>query len=230
MQLADRYLQWIAKRCREAYIQERTQYELSVNEKLKKQRPPYRYRPAEKWDGGTDDDGREHKSIWISIARFMIANKLSPEITIRKRFAISRGKSVPWPNQIAVATYLDVYTGVQSVVSAADVATCLEMDKTYARAAFNSLASRYAGLDSSKQTTAMLLDNTYETSPLMRYCLAHACKLPDVAKRLARRALAQYTLAADIYDRVWKEIIPDNLRNVERQLSSKFRIDYGKTK
>lgn len=58
----------------------------------------------------------------------------------------------------------------------------------------------------------VLLDSGNDLSPLFRYCVSDAAKLPDVMSVCHDAALLQYLLAKDAYDQVWAEGIPQALR------------------
>jgi hypothetical protein len=224
---AERYLAWIADVCREAYINERTAYEIRKDRKLASRRPPYKYSPGPRWDGGETDDGVEREPIWPKIASFMIEHELEPIACIRKRFLMARGSNPPWPTQIAVETYLDVYKGLKEVVAEEDVTIWFNIDKEYCRTAINS--SRYGFGDKEKQWTAMLLDSALDVSPLMRYCLAHELKLPKVQAILQNRALLQYMQAPTLYDKIWGTHIPSELSDIGKNILASLNLKRKKT-
>lgn len=211
MKAAERFLAWIADRCREAYIYERTQFELSRNKKLQDRRPPYQYRPAVRWDGGEDDEGREFAPYWPKLASFMLAHGLEPEAVIRKRFMLVKGANPPWPNQIAVEAYLEQYKGLSELASEDEIAVAYRLDKEYMRTAMSS--SRYFRPDKSHDwsMTALLLDNSLDVSALMRFCVAHEMKLRPVMNRLERRAIAQVIRAPKAHSKVWGKAIPEEI-------------------
>ena len=60
--------------------------------------------------------------------------------------------------------------------------------------------------------TGVLLNETNSLNVLARYCLAVVEGFPDIAKRYQRAALLQYVFARTLYDEVWQEWIPDQLR------------------
>lgn len=60
--------------------------------------------------------------------------------------------------------------------------------------------------------TSVLLNETNSLNALARYCLAVAEGYPDVAERYQRAALLQYVFSREMYDEVWQEWIPDQLR------------------
>lgn len=212
MKAAERYLQYVANSCRDAYIAERTAFEISRNSKLADKKPRYVYRPSVRFDGGEDDDGKTYQAVWPKIAQFMIEHGLDPRTSIRKRFELVKGSTSPWPTQIAQLCYLDLYKGVTEALSEEDVKLSFNLDKDYCRTA--SVDGRYNRPDKTQEWkwTAILLDTTLSITPLMRYCLAKELKLEAVAKRLELRAISQYVRAPKAYNKVWGKAITDDLR------------------
>lgn len=212
MKAAQRYMEHMADSCRNAYIAERTAFEISRNKLLADRKPPYVYKPSVRFDGGEDDDGKTFTAIWPKMAQFMVKNGLDPATCMRKRFEKVRGHSPPWPTQIAVASYLDLYRGITEALSEDEVALCFRLDKEYCRIA--ALDGRYNRSDKTQEWKwkAILLDFTLSITPLMRYCLAKDLKLEDVAARLEMRAIAQYVRAPKAYDKIWGKAISDDLR------------------
>lgn len=227
MKAAERYLEWIADICRDAYISERTAYEIKKDRKLASRKTAYRYTPGPRWDGGETDDGVEMQPIWPKIAAFMIKHELEPIACIRKRFLLAKGSTPPWPTQIAVDTYLDLYKGLKEVISEEETAIRFNLDKEYCRAAISS--SRYPFEDQTKRWTAMLLDSALDVSPLMRYCLADQLKLPEVKAMLESRALRQYMLAPSVYDKVWGSHIPAELTETGKKILASLNIKRKRT-
>lgn len=228
MKSADRYLNWMANICREAYITERTTYEIRKDRRLAERRPPYVYKPGPRWDGGRNEDGVEYEAIWPKIAAFMIEHELEPIECIRKRFALAKGSNPPWPTQIAVVSYLDTYKGLTEVLAEEDVQIAFELDKKYCLTAYGS--QRYNVGDKTPQTvwTAILLDMSLDVTPLMRYCLAKELGLDKVVKMLEDRALLQYMKSPSTYDKVWGKHIPPELASASSAILSSIRLKRSK--
>jgi hypothetical protein len=211
MKAAERYLALIAERCRDAYIRERTHYDLRRNPKLADRKPPYRYRPAPKWDGGEDDAGYEHQAIWPKIAAYMIEHGLDPYTCVRKRFEMVRGGVAPWPNQIAQPAHLDIYKGDSELLSVDQVRTAFDLEKEYCRMGLNSTRFNRPGVPDLDIWKSLLLDDTVDISPLMRYCVATELKLHDVAKVYHLTAMSQYMVAPKVFNAIWGKAIPREL-------------------
>lgn len=224
MKASDRYLAWMADICREAYIAERTTYEIKKDRKLASRRPPYEYRPGVRWDGGETEDGVEHKPIWPKIAAFMIKNNLEPRICIHRRFQMAKGSNPPWPTQIAVDTYLEVYQGIQEMRSEEDIRVSFELDKEYSRVAISGPRYQTPYGTPEQAWTAMLLDMSLDISNLMRYCLAHELKLFKVANMLENRALVQYMQAPKAYASIWGKHIPEGLTSAAASILDSLTI------
>jgi hypothetical protein len=227
MKAAQRYMQHIADSCRNAYIAERTAFEISKNRLLADRKPPYKYSPPIRFDGGEDSDGKTFSPVWPKIAQFMVRHGLDPRTCIRKRFEKSMGYNPPWPNQIAVASYLDLYRGISEVLTEEEVALGFRLDKEYCRIAATD--GRYDRKDKSSEWKwkAILLDFTLSISPLMRYCLAKELKLESVAAQLEMRAVSQYVKAPNAYNKVWGKAITDELRQYSTEI---LRLASQKTK
>lgn len=212
MKLAERYIKMMAAKCRDAYIAERTAYEIKKNKKLAKRKPPYVYQPAPRYDGGEDENGHHHEPVWPKIARFMITHHLDPYFCIRKRFEIARAGSAPWPNQIAVDAYLDIYTGEKEILTQQDVQVAFDLEKQYCRVALTSTRYNREGVSKDMVWKSLLLDDLLEISPLMRYCLARQLGLTKVAELFVMRAMTQYVIAPKTYDVVWGGSIPEDFK------------------
>jgi len=220
MLFAERYLEQISKQCRDAYIRERTEHEIRKNPKLKSRKPPYKYKPAPKWDGGLDDSGYEHSPYWPKLAKFVIEHGLDPYTVMRKRFERVRGQMPPWPNQIAQAAYLDLYKGDREIISEEDVRLKFDLDRKYAQVGMTSTRYNRPGLTKPQIWLAILLDELLEISPLMRYCIADEMNIEQAKKIFYARALRQYMLAPKAYDAAWGTTIPERLRRDKDELEN----------
>lgn len=228
MKTAERYLALMAQRCRDAYIRERTNFELRKGHKPTSGKVRA-YQPAARWDGGEDDEGYEHEPIWPKLAVFMIKHGLDPYSVVRKRFEIVRGSTPPWPNQIAVDTHLDLYTGDVESLSEEQVLLHFNLDKEYCRVGMSSARFNRPGMEPGFACKSLLLDTLMDISPLMRYSLAKELGLQAVMDTYRQAALSQYLRATKAYDKIWGPAIPQDIKDGAEEISSLVNQKHRRT-
>jgi len=190
-----------AEQCRACYIAERNRFSMDG-------KAPYK-NPGAKWDGGYDNDGKLHKSIWPKIAEFMIKYKLDPAICIMLRFDMARRSGTskpPMPNQIALEKYLELYRS-----GLAEQDRNVAAIRTSEVAAFRAQLAfwmQHPGMTPKDAYNLVLNDLDLFVSPLTRYCSAVSLNLPAIAELFYDRAMVQYMSAPDAYDNVWRGHIP----------------------
>jgi len=198
----------LARYCREAYIHERRQLQLRTGDEER----PYS-NPGPKWDGGMDSRGAVHKPVWPKIAQFMLKHRLNPSVCMMIRFSMAghgtHAKHPPLPHQIALDKYLPVYTGqsISAEVTEEDVRVAKISESQSCRNQFV-YWMHYMSLSQADAARVVLTDDSLPVSPLTRYCLACSMQLTALAERYEAAAVAQYLLAPDAYDAVWKEALP----------------------
>lgn len=169
----------------------------------------YDYRSSPRWDGGADRHGVYHKSIWHSIAMYVLINQIDPDMLVAAQFHERIGPPPSPPvlkSQVGLAAYLS-YRG--------EVVPRLrqELDEQQARcklALFES-RQRYGG-DLDRVYTAILFDMGQGLSALFRYCTAARLGLDRVAAEWRPAALQQYLSEPRCYDEAWKGFLASDLR------------------
>lgn len=177
------------------------------------------WQPGNYWDGGKWR-GQNRSSIWESAA----AKLLDKEINVRRfvTFVVFNREGGP-PNYLASDKVLDEYCRwagneetESSDIIAAEARKRCELNTL--QVAFNEFASmRAEGLLSEELSDRDLRhmalgSGNVAISPLLRYCLARADGFDDLAQKFYPLALTQYRIAFRLYDKVWAELISDDLR------------------
>jgi len=213
---SDMLLEDLARTCREIYIKERQNYELTVRGRAS------RYSPGPKWDGGVTRDGVNATPVWPKIAKFMLKHNLDPQQCIQYRFMTgSRGVYRPvLPNQIALPKYLEDYLGMTEDVRSG-LRHAFDFEKAFCRkrlTVMHHLRSDTRGMDDILDE--VLLNDGYPLSPLFRYSLARETRRKAASRRYRREALVQYLRFPDDYDEIWGDSIPDTFRESARAIAS----------
>jgi hypothetical protein len=168
-----------------------------------------------RWDGGTDKNSRTHKPVWPQIAKFCTDNQINPALMVRAMFYSAPKGLPPQPNQckgaFALARY-EKYTGFESQL---ELKTSLmykfEAQKALALGNVHRLKD-YNGHDDDTAWRLTITSKHDPFTPLFRYCVAMNQGWDDLAVLYADDARYQYTRDAEVYNEVWGEWIPEELK------------------
>ena len=174
----------------------------------------HNYQLHEKWDGGVDSRGRQHKNVWPKIARFMFQHQLDASACMSLRFELAAGlKSAPLPDHIPSLRYLDDYKAV-SQLDTTELRYILRAEKELATVEIAEAAQfELVGIPG---WIFVLGNSELSLSPLFRYCLASSEELTDLLDRYRTSAILQYASSMDNYDAAWAEWIPAKFRKQVR--------------
>lgn len=198
-------VQQVAKLIRRTYIDERCRLQLNAGQ-------AGNYRPGPRWDGGVDELGRTHESVWEKLAKVLIAREVDPVDFIRSQFFTTSSFQAPLPNQLisdkAFVRYATVGAEIEDEIKDAF---------RFQRSLFRSelVVRRYLS-DESDETELLidvLMDVDLALTALFRYVAARRLKLPRIAKHFREAAISQFCRRPDVYVRCWGKWIPRSLRD-----------------
>lgn len=165
------------------------------------------YSPG-KWDGGKDSRGYVRKPIWPTIARFMLANGLDPQVCIAMLFTRNRGRRAPlYPNAIATSTNLAVFEEATRN-TAEEIRYKLLTESQVCRLEIAE-AAELEGSRGPDLWQQVLLDDGLEFSPLFRFCVAVSEGIESVARDYLEEAIIQYLSNESAYNSEWGGWVPD---------------------
>lgn len=176
------------------------------------------YVPSTRWDGGVHR-GKKYKPIWPTIVDKCLHLQLNPIKTVLMYFenCTSRRDSLPMPNELLSHALLTTLVK-QQPASAAAIMVQEESAKQRLAVYLHSVVYEL-GLNG-KDGIAYALMNTQETwSPLLRYMIAVAEDIDQVADRFRDCALTQYLADPGAYDAVFAKSIPGEFIDVAQELS-----------
>ncbi len=174
--------------------------------------------PIPRYDGGADASGRNFKSVWVKLARFVVANGLNPDLYIRAQFR-GRIASPPEPTQLMSSGALSVYHQTTANRIALCSARFLAQKTRYFLEVQALGAGRQVVRCSDDQINLSVLGNlSLPLSALFRYCLGVRGEREIIIHRFRNEATIQYIGDQEAYDQVWGTWIPDELRLASNQL------------
>jgi len=165
------------------------------------------------WDGGEDQWGRVHKQpIWPKIAKRLTELNADPESFIRAQFWTARRGRPPVPSYLLSDVAAQRY---QEYLKHAVTDTVEEYEREWASISAHVVTlSDALGWSRDRALRNGLLSKEHvNASPLLRYCVAVALGIDDVAARYHSRALLQYSFQQELYDNAWVGRIPETLRS-----------------
>ncbi len=179
--------------------------------------PNYGREPIPAWDGGRDNWGTNHKSIWPRIAAMLLHRQFDPATYLQVQFQETNGRKSPLPSMLLSQDAIDRY---QSYMGRAHEI----LRQEYERAAIH-LQRRLLfmvnarGTPEEKMITALMDEGTVQACVLFRYCMACKLNIVPAMERYHASALRQYMFQAALYDHAWGiDVIPDHLRQEARTL------------
>lgn len=165
----------------------------------------------ERWDGGTDDMGRHHQSVWPKVAKHILSIGADPVAYIVAQFTNVRKDRLPLPNALTGATAMTRWSKYQDS-AAKDLLCRLEWEKGSVEVCV-CLKEKYSKWDTPKAVRYALYDRwDVQATDFVRYCLAVKHELFDIANIYFDKALVEYAFQKDLYDSVWAELIPELLK------------------
>lgn len=170
-----------------------------------------------KWDGGQDSrSGAIYKNVWLSIADNCIEHDVDPYTFVKAMFH-NRMKT-PWPNmatgEYGIGRYSEYMNPKTQLEIKSDIVNSFEAQK----ARILSTVSRYIHFNKWDEKDSWIIaitDHNEPFTPLFRYSVAKNQGWTDVANEYLIPARQQYKTHRKLYDEVWEEWIPDELRSVE---------------
>ncbi len=187
--------------CRETYVAYR-QLQNSLSGERKQ------YDPGYQWDGGTvKRNGKEvtYRPIWPRLAAFMLEHRLEPAACIAYRCSHVDDGSRLYPNHLLDETWLKELTA-SCRVRGSSVAESLRNQVMVCTSAI--MDAREEGLTRKQANLFVLLDLSLELSPLFRYCLLRAERLPKSADRFLAGAAVQFLRSPVAYTKHWGKWLP----------------------
>lgn len=164
------------------------------------------------WDGGVTSKGVNRTSCWQKIVDFCDQNIIDPRTLIK---AVFYGESLaPKPNQAHGQYAMKKYKTYTSAATKQEIRNRIENEfesqKSYTAAKTNTLVQ----YGSKSEKEALLLTVINESNPLSRlfkYCVLKNQNVP-LAEEFKNAAFMKYMENPDIYDEVWEDWIPAELR------------------
>lgn len=174
-----------------------------------------------KWDGGTDAMGRKHKSIWTKAAELCLRHSLDPRRYVTIMFTGREGGDPPFPNVLISSEGLKKFEAFKTGFPE-DINRAFEIQQNAARQTIQNYCFSFSW-SYEEAVVFTLFDCNVSLSALFRYCLADQelkatdnewfkAKLMSVKQRWAREAETAYLKWPDVYNEVWGEHIPKELR------------------
>jgi len=203
----------LAARLRAAYIRERRRWIRAVTGKDSK----YGSKSMPRWDGGRDDDGACHKSVWLDIARHLLDMKcLSPERFVQAQFV---EKQPPMPpmlkSEAAWKRFTDFNGDATARLKSEFKAECIAFELAQQEA-----TTWFPEYDKKDVWRFVLRDTQSQLSALFRFCVALSEHLGDIAEQFQELALLDYLQDPQGYEQVWGTKIPDSLKEDAKDILS----------
>ena len=202
---------------RAVYIQQRQRHDAKMTGVLAP------YKPAPRWDGGRSAGGQEFQPIWPKITQRLLDEEINPIRAVFALFAANETKmEAPPPNWLLSGKWMDRLRAPLSDDEQDRIRASVQSEKDQLSTYLHSTMCEYDDMDMSAQDKLLLALMNQKTSwsPLLRYTLAVREKLPDVAKDYKDAAMLQYLMAIDVYDEMYGEMIPKEMRNVGQQVKA----------
>ncbi len=171
-----------------------------------------------RWDGGVANDGKHYNPVWPRIAALCDKYNLVPDLLVRAMFH-NRMQYPPEPSQAvgneAISRYRLFTSASTRLERTADIRSAFGCDKSLSTAEV-ARQKKYFKRDEAGAWRITLVTMTVNLSPLFRYCVACNQGWDDIAMQFQSPAMRQYLQNADLYDEVWGEYIPENLKKIDR--------------
>ena len=179
----------------------------------------------------TGDDATWNRA-WPKIAQFLVKNRIGNyQAFMRVQFSSRNGRGYPpTPQQCYGPTALKRWQEHLQMQSSDHVLNQIRLAYEYQKDTYSQHISKMetmcedAELDAKESEiySSVLFDPGNQLTALFRYCAAVEEELAEVAEHYRAQALLQYSFAKEAYDEIWKDWIPEELRdeadNLERNL------------
>lgn len=167
------------------------------------------------WDGGLGANGKHHENIWPRIASFCLENKLQPTTLVKAMFHNAQKRRPPTPNAAcgpkALQRYKEYDAPAVGISLEADHKHRLEAQKQCVAASVFRL-QKYSEKDEKSAWRQAITNPTDPLTPLFRYCVARNQGWEDIAEMYQGQAEYQYDFSPEVYNAVWGDWLPDDLR------------------
>lgn len=214
----------LAKKIRMLYILERRNFETLTTG------CPSKFGESRKsmvfWDGGVDSRGVKHKNIWLRIARFVLANSVSPENLVKALFLYHEHNDPPKPNLLLTTKNLELARDLQSR-GVEDLKIQYKHETYNAMQKAIELQTIKPDLPESEIWKIVALSSDVELSPLMRYYIAYSTKNYDVAESYFQAALIQYLNNWSQYRDFLGDKLPKQLSEKAKEILTKETVGSG---
>lgn len=165
----------------------------------------YGERPSPRWDGGVDEAGRRHGSVWPRVAR--AARQCGAPLREFLAAQFRDGSEAPWPNQCHGAEAARRYGARRDGVAARAAARLVAEHRQFlCECAREKLL--FGGSEGAAAARA-IWNPRAALSPLYRYCVARRVGDEALAERFREEAALQCLVGgADGYRKGWAEMLP----------------------
>jgi len=225
-------LEEVAKAIRQCYIEARRRQEEA--------RTGHRsnYTPGPWWDGGVTKRSRVRRgNYWLRLAKQFTERGIDYQAYIdhvfnnwHAQFVTDRNHYAPQPNQLGNAEWQNSFLrdAQRGIHKDQKRRAFLAQQQEAHRAILE--AQEYGMYKDNRQVLkAVLTNSSLSLSALFRYCCAFHEGLTEVQKFYKMSALLQYGRAIRDYNEVWKEWIPETLREEAEQVFQFYGGRNGKT-
>ena len=138
-------------------------------------------------------------------------HKLNPVQCIWYLFEKRKVGEPPQPNQLMQFKYVARFRTLDRLVRD-DIITSFSMEKQRFKVHLHRSTIEYG--PGKQAWMSALVSDEHGCSPLFRYCIAVSEDLKYVIGLYETSAMMQYMSAPDVYDEVWGEWIPDELKEL----------------
>ena len=203
----------LAARLRAAYVRERRRHHRAITGR----EGNYGDKHMAKWDGGRDDHGTSHKSVWVDLANTLILRHcLAPERFVQAQFLEKRPPMPPMLKSEAAWKRFTDFNG--------DAATRLKNEFKAECVAFEmaqqEVVTWFPQADKKEIWRFVLRDSQTQLSALFRFCIALSEQLGDIAAIFQELAMQDYLQDPQGYDHAWGTKIPESLKNEAENILS----------
>jgi hypothetical protein len=210
--MSTKQLEALSQRIRDLWVAEYRDFELRTKGKA----TGWGSRHMAKWDGGETADGKLCRPVWPRIADFVLEYDLDPDVLVHAMFW-RRVDYPPTPNQAHGQFALEQYRLYTSPGTRLEIKTELihSFESQKQRAMADVFAKKtYHKLDEKTAWRVVVGSNTTPLTPLFRYCVARNQGWEDIAVDFVKPALRQYRRLADLYDEVYGDWIPADIKRI----------------
>lgn len=184
------------------------------------------YRVPGRYDGlppcGVEEAGTP--SVWLTMANWVIANEVDPELFICDALEDRGRNHIPEPPQLMTEAMLKNYRTVEERL---DLAGALNFQVEECRKQIM-IAQTLRGLKKRMAYAWVLTNEDFELSSLFRYCLAKSLIESDgigfarIATQYEKSAVVQYQRHRQLYAKHWSSFLPDGFAALAARVYQKL--------